>query len=179
MRNYGPDVLTVADELAQAYVEIFTAPPWDGRDVDETRAKFRERLETDARRPGFRAVIEWSDDGEMAGFATGWTTRAPFRTDRAYGKVTRRLGAARIDELLMGTTEVDELGVRPRARGTGLGRRLLSALVSTAPGGRAWLLTWDQAHDTVRFYRHLGWQEPEPSPGDGTDIVVFLSPTPS
>ena len=57
-----------------------------------------------------------------------------------------------------------------------LGRRLLSALTATAPGGRAWLLAWNQAHDTLAFYRRIGWQEPEPLPGNETDVVVFLSP---
>lgn len=76
----------------------------------------------------------------------------------------------------MGTLEVNELGVRSSARGSGLGRRLLSALVTRAPGGRAWLLTWDQAHEAVRFYRQIGWHEVEPLRGDETDVVVFLSP---
>ncbi|MCX5337567.1 MULTISPECIES: GNAT family N-acetyltransferase [unclassified Streptomyces] len=176
MRHFGQDILTVADELTEAYVEIFTAPPWDHRNAEETRSAFRERLETDAHRPGFRAVLAFSDSGGVDGFVTGWTTRSPFRSDRAYGKVTRRLGADRVDELLVGAFEVDELGVRSRARGTGLGRRLLSALTATVPEGRAWLLTWDQAHDTLAFYRRTGWTEPEPLPGQETDVVVFLAP---
>lgn len=178
MRTFGPDVLTIADQLTEAYVEIFTAPPWDDRDPEETRAAFRERLETDAHRPGFRAVVSFSDGDGIRGFVTGWTTEAPFRTDRAYGKVTGLLGAQRVDELLVGAFEIDELGVRADARGTGLGRRLLSTLTSAAPGGRAWLLTWDQAHDTLAFYRRTGWREPEPLPDAETDVVVFLSPAP-
>lgn len=177
MRHYGPDILTVADELTEAYVDVFTAPPWEHRDREETRTAFRERLEADARRPGFRALLALSDDGRVDGFVTGWTTLAPFRTDRAYGKVIARLGAERVNQLLVGTFEIDELGVRSPARGTGLGQRLLSALTATAPGGRAWLLAWNQAHDTLRFYRRMGWREPEPRPGDETDIVVFLSPS--
>ncbi|WP_210586128.1 GNAT family N-acetyltransferase [Streptomyces sp. GESEQ-35] len=175
MKHFGRDVLTVADDLSAAYTEVFTAPPWEHREPEATRVEFRERLETDARRPGFRAVLALSDAGEVDGFVSGWITQAPFRTDRAYGKVTRRLGADRVNQLLVGALEIDELGVRARARGAGLGRRLLSALTATAPGGRAWLLTWNQAHDTLAFYRHIGWQEPEPLPGSETDIVVFLS----
>lgn len=176
MRHFGQNILTVADELTEAYVEIFTAPPWSDRNAEETRSAFRERLETDARRPGFRALLALSDSGGVDGFVTGWTTRSPFRADRAYGKVTRRLGADRVDELLVGAFEVDELGVRSHARGTGLGRRLLTALTATVPDGRAWLLTWDQAHDTLAFYRRTGWTEPTPLPGQETDVVVFLSP---
>uniref|UniRef100_A0AAU2VUY2 GNAT family N-acetyltransferase n=1 Tax=Streptomyces sp. NBC_00008 TaxID=2903610 RepID=A0AAU2VUY2_9ACTN len=178
MRYFGLDILDFADELTGAYVEVFTAPPWEHRDAEATRAAFRERLEADAQRPGFRAVLAMSDSGEVEGFVTGWITRAPFRTDRAYGKVTSRIGADRVNELLIGAFEVDELGVRSHARGTGLGRRLLSALTATGhgPRGRAWLLAWNQAHDTLAFYRRIGWQEPAPVPGSETDIVVFLSP---
>ncbi|MFI1725453.1 GNAT family N-acetyltransferase [Streptomyces sp. NPDC020489] len=177
MRHFGQDILTFADQLTEAYVEVFTAPPWDRENTEETRSAFRERLEEDARRPGFRAVLALSDSGAVDGFATGWTTPSPFRDDRAYGKVTRRLGAERVDELLIGAFEVDELGVRPHARGTGLGRRLLTALTAAVPESRAWLLTWGQAHDTLAFYRRMGWTEPAPLPGQETDVVVFLSPT--
>lgn len=175
MRYFGQDITTVADQLTDAYVEVFTAPPWDHRDPAETRAAFRERLAVDATRPGFRALLSFSPTGDLDGFATGWTTPRPFRTDRAYGKVTERLGADRVDELLVDTFEIDELGVRAHARGTGLGHRLLTDLTHAA-GGRAWLLTWSQAHDTLAFYRRTGWREPEPRPGHDTDVVVFLSP---
>jgi GNAT superfamily N-acetyltransferase len=78
-----------------------------------------------------------------------------------------------VDELLVGAFEIDELGVLKSARGTGLGRRLLAAAVEEHP--RAWLLTWNQAHDTIAFYRRVGWREP-PVRGPATDIVVFLAP---
>ncbi|MFG3345661.1 GNAT family N-acetyltransferase [Streptomyces sp. NPDC048018] len=176
MQSFGPDILARADQLTEAYVEIFTAPPWEHRSAEATGAAFRERLEADAHRPGFRAVLAMSEEGRVDGFVTGWITQAPFRSDRAYGQVTTRLGADRVSELLIGAFEIDELGVRPDARGTGLGRRLLSSLTASAPDGRAWLLTWDQAHDTLAFYRRAGWREPEPLPGNETDVLVFLSP---
>ncbi len=178
MRYFGSDILTIADALTEAYVEIFTAPPWEHRGAAETAAAFRERLEKDAHRPGFRALVSPADDGGVDGFVTGWTTRAPFPADRAYGRVTELLGPDRVDQLLVGALEIDELGVRSRARGTGLGRRLLCALTAGAPEGRAWLLTWSQAHDTLAFYRRIGWREPAARPGSETDVVVFLSPDP-
>ncbi|MGW1342478.1 GNAT family N-acetyltransferase [Kribbella sp. NPDC002412] len=174
MQSYGVDVLEIADELTEAYVEVFTAPPWTFRVPAETRVAFRSRLEGDARRDGFRALVERSPGGSIAGFVTGWTTPSPFRTDRAYGKVLERLGAEQVEDLLVGGFEIDELGVLKSARGTGLGRRLLEAAVVEQP--RAWLLTWDQAHDTIAFYRRVGWVEP-PVRGPETDIVVFVAPS--
>ncbi|WP_350275376.1 GNAT family N-acetyltransferase [Kribbella sp. HUAS MG21] len=173
MQTYGRDLLEIADELTTAYVEVFTAPPFEHRGVEETRTAFRDRLTADVQRDGFRAWVERSDDGRIAGFLTGWTTPAPFRTDRAYGSVLERLGAEQVEELLIGAFEVDELGVLQQARGTGLARRLLQAAAEANP--RAWLLAWNQNHAALAFYRHVGWKEPAPR-GPETDIIVFVTP---
>lgn len=170
---YGADVLGIADELTAAYVEVFTAPPWEHRDPEETRIAFRKRLEGDALRDGFRAWIERSEDGRISGFLTGWTTPAPFRRDRSYGDVLERLGSDQVEKLLVNAFEIDELGVLEPARGTGLGRRLLTLATDHNP--RAWLLTWNQAHNTIAFYRAVAWQEPEPQ-GPQNNILVFLAP---
>ena len=58
VETYGADVLGIADELVEAYVEVFTAPPFEHRDPGETRIAFRKRLERDALRDGFQAWIE-------------------------------------------------------------------------------------------------------------------------
>ncbi len=172
MRVYGADLEPLADEISAVYVEVFAAPPWN-RDPAQTLPAFRARLGTDLRRPGFRAVVAWSSAG-IDGFATGWVTGSPFRTDRAYPKVAEQLGPERLAEQVVGAFEVDELAVRSHARGTGLGRRLLAEVVLTAPGGRAWLLTARKAADTVAFYQRVGWHRVVPHVEN--DIVVFLSP---
>lgn len=174
MIRYGADVLELAGEITEAYVEVFGASPWN-REPGPTRTAFRLRLGTDARRLGFRAVVATSERG-IDGFATGWTTGAPFRTDRAYGKVAEQLGPDRLATQIVGGFEVDELAVRERARGTGLGRRLLTELVRGVPDGRAWLLTARDAVDTVAFYHRIGWRVVEPVAGAGNGIVVFLAP---
>ncbi|WP_329000491.1 GNAT family N-acetyltransferase [Kribbella sp. NBC_00709] len=172
MQTYGRDVLEIADELTTAYVEVFTGPPFEHRDPEATRTAFRKRLEQDAERDGFQAWIERSDDGRIAGFVTGWTTPAPFRTDRSYGSVLDRIGAEQVEELLVGAFEVDELGVLAHARGAGLAPRLLET--ATRERSRAWLLAWNQNHDAIAFYRHLGWREPEVR-GPEHDILVFTT----
>jgi ribosomal protein S18 acetylase RimI-like enzyme len=172
VQTYGRDVLEIADELTTAYVEVFTAPPFEHRDPEQTRIAFRKRLDQDAERDGFQAWIERTEDGRIAGFVTGWTTPSPFRTDRSYGCVLDRLGAEQVDELLVGAFEVDELGVLEHARGTGLARRLLET--ATRERSRAWLLAWNQNHDAIAFYRHLGWHEPEVR-GPEHDILVFTA----
>lgn len=172
MQTYGRDILEIADELTTAYVEVFTAPPFAHRDPGATAAAFSTRLESDAERDGFQAWVERSADGRIAGFVTGWTTPAPFRTDRSYGSVLDRLGAEQVEELLIGAFEVDELGVLQHARGTGLARRLLQAATREHP--RAWLLAWNQNHAALAFYRHVGWREPEVR-GPEHDIVVFVT----
>ncbi|MFG1911252.1 GNAT family N-acetyltransferase [Kribbella sp. NPDC048928] len=173
MHTYGRDILEIADELTTAYVEVFTAPPFEHRDAEETRNAFRKRLEGDAGRDGFQAWVERSEDGRIAGFVTGWTTPAPFRTDRSYGSVLDRIGAEQVEDLLIGAFEVDELGVLAHARGTGLARRLLEH--ATQANKRSWLLAWNQNHHAIAFYRHLGWQEPEIR-GPEHDILVFVTP---
>ena len=173
VRYEGPATLTMADELRDVYADAFSGPPWNKRQAGIDQ--FRDRLDTDASRPGFRAVVTTSPAG-IDGFATGWITGQPFRSDRAYGMVAEQLGPERVERMLVGALEVDELAVRPRARRGGLGRQLLGELISDAPGGRAWLLTSQQITDTVAFYRRVGWYEVPPLPGQENGIVVFLSP---
>jgi hypothetical protein len=70
VQTYGRDILEIADELTTAYVEVFTAPPFERRDPEQTRIAFRKRLESDAERDGFRAWVERSP-------GTAWTAGSP------------------------------------------------------------------------------------------------------
>ncbi|MGH8880867.1 MAG: GNAT family N-acetyltransferase [Stackebrandtia sp.] len=178
MRYNDTDVLTIADELSSAYADIFSQPPWNkghGDDRDPIMRGFRDRLENDVKRPGFRAIVA-DAAADIDGFSSGWTTQSPYPSNRAYYKVTDSIGAERVERLLVGAIEVDELAVRPTARGQGLGRRLLSELIADAPDGRAWLLTWTEAPAAVEFYRRAGWHRVPPTPGAENDIVTYLSP---
>jgi GNAT superfamily N-acetyltransferase len=178
MLRHDSDALRIVDGLSALYARVFSAPPWNKahpEGVTGLAAGFARRMRHDVNRPGFRLLVTGTAP-DLTGFASGWITQAPFRTDRAYPKAAANLGAQRVEELLVGAFEVDELAVRAGMRGTGLGRRLLGELIADAPDGRAWLLTWRGAPDTVAFYRRIGWHEVEPLPGMDNDIVVFLSP---
>ncbi|MEV7613469.1 GNAT family N-acetyltransferase [Streptomyces sp. NPDC089799] len=170
---YGPTVLDLADELLDAYAEVFSAPPWN--ENEETIRQFAGRLTADARRTGFRTALAQSEAG-VDGFATGWLTQAAFPADRGYAQVAAQLGPDRVRELLVGALEIDELAVRPYARGRGTGRALLAEITADAPARRAWLLTSRTATDTVATYHRLGWHEVDPLPGTHNAVVVFLSP---
>lgn len=170
---YGQAVLDLVDELVDAYADVFSGPPWN--EDEETIRQFAARLPSDARRRGFRTAFAQSAAG-IDGFATGWITPAAFPKNRAYAQVAAQLGPDRVKELLTGALEIDELAVRPYARGHGTGRALLTEITADAPDRRAWLLTSRLATDTVATYRRLGWHEVQALPGTQTGVIVFLSP---
>ena len=178
MRYDGESLVELSDEISSTYADIFSQPPWNNSHGDDWGAimrGFRDRLAGDVKRPGFRAIVQRGDD-TIHGFSSGWITQAPYPSNRAYYKVTDSIGAQRVEQLLVGAVEVDELAVRPAARGSGLGRRLLAELVADAPDNRAWLLTWTGAPHAVEFYRRAGWHRVPVQPGAENDIVTYLSP---
>ncbi|MFY4717286.1 GNAT family N-acetyltransferase [Streptomyces sp. LaBMicrA B280] len=166
-------LLAHTEDLRSVYVDAFCAPPWD--EDEERAAEFAGRLRVDVDRPGFIAATAVRD-GEMLGFATAWTTPAPFPADRCHAQAAAALGPDRTSEWLVGARELDELAVRRAARGTGLAARLLETVTADAPEGRSWLVTSLRSGRAMSFYRHQGWtQATHPSPG-GRGVVVFLGP---
>ncbi|MFD3314613.1 GNAT family N-acetyltransferase [Streptomyces sp. NPDC058694] len=169
----GADLLTHTAALRSVYVDAFCAPPWN--EDEEKAVEFVGRLPVNVGRPGFTAALAFSGQ-EVTGFATAWTTLGPFPTDRCYPQAAAGLGPARTESWLCGAREIDELAVRPDARGTGMAAGLLDAVSDDAPEGRSWLLTSVQSTRAMSFYRRQGWtQATHPSP-DGKGIVVFLGP---
>ncbi|MER5935785.1 GNAT family N-acetyltransferase [Streptomyces sp. NPDC001928] len=167
------DLLAHTTALRSVYADAFCAPPWN--EDEEKAEEFVGRLAVNVRRAGFTAALA-IDGSEVIGFATAWTTVAPFPTDRCYPQAAAGLGADRTVDWLCGAREIDELAVRSSARGTGLAGELLEAVTKDAPEGRSWLLTSVQSTRAMSFYRGQGWtQATHPSP-DGMGIVVFLSP---
>ncbi|MFE9674945.1 GNAT family N-acetyltransferase [Streptomyces sp. NPDC006259] len=169
----GEDLLTHAAALRSVYADAFCAPPWN---EDEKQAdEFLGHLAEHVHRPGFTAALALAGS-EVAGFTTAWTTSTPFPTDRCYPQAAAGLGAERTLRWLCGAREIDELAVRPAAKGTGLAAALLQAVSADAPEGRSWLLTSVRAPRAVTFYRRQGWtQVTHPSP-ESNGIAVFLGP---
>ncbi|WP_158574078.1 N-acetyltransferase [Streptomyces triticagri] len=170
---YGPTVLDLAEELVDAYAEVFSAPPWN--EGEEGAERFHGRLRSAADRPGFRAVLAQSPQG-IDGFAIARLTPKTLPDTPLYAKVAAQLGPRRVAELLVGALELDELAVRRHARPQGVGRSLLTELAADAPSGRAWVAMARRAERAVASYRRLGWHEAEPLPHCANEIIVFLSP---
>ncbi|MFG2949188.1 GNAT family N-acetyltransferase [Streptomyces adustus] len=169
----GAELLVHAEALRSVYADAFCAPPWN--EGEEKAEEFTDRLPVNVCRPGFTAVTAVRD-AEVLGFATAWTTLSPFPSDRRYPQATAGLGPDHTTDWLVGALEIDELAVRPDARGTGIAARLLEAVTEDAPEGRSWLLTSLQSGRAMSFYRGQGWtQATHPSP-EGTGVVVFLGP---
>ncbi|WP_407555254.1 GNAT family N-acetyltransferase [Streptomyces sp. Pv4-95] len=169
----GRQLESYADGIRTVYADAFGGPPW--AEGPTPADGYLLRLADDVRRPGFRAALAL-DEGTVLGFATAWTTPAPFPTTRCYPQAAAALGAARTTAWLCGAQEIDELAVHTQARGSGLGACLLDALHAETAHGRSWLLTSVRAERAVAFYRRLGWrQATHPAPG-GQGVAVFLGP---
>ncbi|MFH8572585.1 GNAT family N-acetyltransferase [Streptomyces sp. NPDC017993] len=169
----GERLAPYADGIRAVYADAFGAPPW--REDPALAETYLARLAEDTRRPGFLAALAF-DEGTIVGFATAWTTPAPFPTGRCYPEAAAALGAERTGSWLCGAQEVDELAVHTRVRGSGLGAALLGALTAETANGRSWLLTSARAGGALGFYRRLRWrQATHPAPG-GRGVAVFLGP---
>ncbi|MGW0533330.1 GNAT family N-acetyltransferase [Streptomyces sp. NPDC003032] len=169
----GEDLLTHAATLHSVYADAFCAPPWN--EDEEQAVEFVGRLAVNVHRPGFTAALALTGS-EVAGFATAWTTRAPFPTDRCYPQAAAGLGPERTLQWLCGAREIDELAVRPATQGTGIAAALLQAVTTDAPEGRTWLLTSVRAPRALAFYRRQGWTQATRPSSQDNGITVFLGP---
>jgi ribosomal protein S18 acetylase RimI-like enzyme len=127
-----------------------------GKDPDAARNWVDDILPRHARQAdfAFRAAVD--DDGEIIGFAYGYTgAYGQWWTDRVAVDMSDE---ARREWLDPPHFEVCELMVRPRAQRRGLGTRLLDAVLAAQPNDRA-LLSADPTSPTAApFYRKHGWE---------------------
>lgn len=148
------------EQVRSLYDEVF---------ADQGEQAWRAMWATHSARDGFRVARALDDDGGLLGFAWGYTgQRGQWWTDR----LVEVLDDAVATEWLGGHREVVSMAVRIEARGRGLGRSLLGALVDAVPGERALLQTsadlTDPAH---RLYAGEGWRVLGPGVGTGTVVM--------
>ncbi|WP_432942559.1 GNAT family N-acetyltransferase [Kribbella sp. CA-253562] len=145
--------LSCSDELRHVYLAAFGAP---GYDEDATAAErfAAEQLPTHAGRAGFRLVVARDPDGELTGFAYGYTgERGQWWSDRLVETAPEIA-----DEWVGGHFEFVELAVVPAAQGQGLGAALHDALMADLPHAKALLSTYADDRPAPRLYRRKGWQ---------------------
>ena len=134
------------DEVLSVYAEAMEVP----RAAALTR---RSIIAAHLQREGLRAVVAL--DGErMVGVAYGYRGEPG---QWWHDQVRDALTPLQAQEWLDGAFEVCELHVRPALHGTGLGRRLLAALLADVPSRTAILTTPDAETRARRFYRAGGW----------------------
>jgi ribosomal protein S18 acetylase RimI-like enzyme len=131
----------------------------------------RDWLPRHAERDAFRFGAALGADDAVAGFAYGYTGgRGQWWTDR----VSAALGEdGRAGWLEPPHYEVVELHVRPEDQRSGLGTRLLDALLEGLPHARA-LLSTQVDNDKARpFYEKHGWELVVPELSFGPGYVPF------
>ena len=150
----GEEVAQVEDELRQVYREAFAEPPYSKTDQD-VEANFR-RFRTQLKKPGFRAALARSDNGEPVGMAYGYPLPV---TTGWWDTLTRPVPADIRREDGHRTFGLFELAVRPgwqrRHTATALHRSLLDGL----PQQRVLLNTRPDAAPARAAYRSWGYRK--------------------
>jgi ribosomal protein S18 acetylase RimI-like enzyme len=136
------------DQLLEVYAEAMEVPA-------STARSRRSIVAAHLQREGLRAVAAL-DDQRMVGVAYGYLG-APGQW--WHDQVREALTPTQVAQWLDQAFEVCELHVRPEHQGTGLGRRLLAALLAEQPARTAVLTTPDSDTRARRFYRAGGWED--------------------
>jgi GNAT superfamily N-acetyltransferase len=136
-----------ADEVLDVYAEAMEVP----RSAATSR---RSILATHLERAGLAAVAALDDDGTLVGIAYGYRG-APGQW--WHDQVRAALDEPSARRWLDGSFEVCEFHVRPASQGTGLGRALLSRLLTRTDARTAVLTTPDLDTRARRFYATAGW----------------------
>ncbi|MBD0707627.1 MULTISPECIES: GNAT family N-acetyltransferase [unclassified Streptomyces] len=127
------------DELLALCAQAFCGAPWHEPPLGAVRTVDR-LLGSAAARPDFRSVAALGPDGELLGFAAGWTDTEPPGHEPAF--------------------VLAELVVAPARQGLGLGRALHDGLLGALPPGPRRLMTLDLPELTDRYTR-WGWSVTE------------------
>ncbi|WP_207454148.1 GNAT family N-acetyltransferase [Herbiconiux sp. SYSU D00978] len=143
-------------EVAALYAATFVEPPYL-RTPESIRAFTGDTLYRHASYPEYTLVVARDEGGRFAGFAYGYAgARGQYWTNMVTGLVDTgtaehwNLGRHR---------EVAEVALAPWARGSGLGRRVVTTLMEQAPPGTTHLLSAHEDATPARtLYESLGFQ---------------------
>lgn len=145
----------LAGDLSAIWGAVFSAPPYS--ESPAAVADFETgRLRRHAARDGFAIAIARDPGGDPAGFAYGMTGLQ----DSWWSDYLReRVDPAIVDAWVPDAFELTELAVLPEARGAGLGRALLTTLLTARPESRVVCQTIDEGTPARHLYRSLGFAE--------------------
>ena len=164
---HSVDESLVDDELWPLYRRVFG----DFDDLGRWRSEVWERH---AARKGFRLALARAQ-GAVVGLAYGYTgEHGQWWTDSA----AKVLNPAVADDWLGGHFEVVSVGVDETARGSGVGRELVTALTDGIRHTR-WVLmaSADPDDPARRLYRSTGWAVIGPGLSDGQVVMGRAWPT--
>ncbi|HVB26608.1 MAG TPA: GNAT family N-acetyltransferase [Mycobacteriales bacterium] len=157
----------VTDAVA-VYVSALDPPP---EEVSQRRAILERHLD----RRGYRAVIA-HQDAHLVGFCYGYHG-APGQW--WHDVVARGLGRSASRRWLTDTFEVAELHVLPDRQGQGLGRELLTTLLTGCTESSAVLSAYDAATPARSLYRSMGFVDLLTGfrfPGGRREFAVMAKP---
>ena len=167
----GPGQVPSAAEVESLYYAATCGSPLhESRAVAAGCARLYAAL---LRRPDIEAVAARTGSGQLTGFAYGHGWRWAEQTDDWADQLKERLAGAagRLD----GRFAVYLLAVHPWHRRAGLGRQLLTTLLSATETG-AWLITRDEPTPAMALCRREGWEPighgPD-TPGAGPGLVLI------
>jgi ribosomal protein S18 acetylase RimI-like enzyme len=149
----GPGQVPNAAEVESLYYAATCGSPL--RESRATAAGHARLYAALLRRPDLEAVAARVPGGQLAGFAYGHGWRWAEQTDDWAVQLKDCLGGAA--DRLDGRLAVYLLAVHPWYRRAGLGRQLLSTLLSATKTG-AWLITRDEPTAAMALYQREGWE---------------------
>ncbi len=159
-----------ADACVETYVAAMNAP------AAELRSR-PDLLRRHLGRPGFTAMVGL-DGGRLVGFGYAY----PGQSGQWWHDiVVVGLGRQAAERWMSDSFEIVELHVRPESQGAGLGRRLLTGLLTGAPGRTAVLSTHDRDSRARHLYRSMEFVDLLTGfrfPGREEDYAVLGRPLP-
>jgi ribosomal protein S18 acetylase RimI-like enzyme len=154
------------DEAMEIYVRAMNYPRYTGAQRAVTARRH-------ANHAGFGCRAAVDSDGELLGFAYGYTTSP----GQWWHDLVRRAVTADVaSQWLTEAFELSELHVRPDQQGAGIGFKLLTELAAAIPHRAILLSTPDADTRAFRLYRRLGFVDLARNylfPGDSRPFAVL------